>query len=134
MRAEIYRAVLSSLALCISLGDRAEIYYIHVMRNSFETEPARFVYSPVLDHPSVHGQDDTGAALDWTRLEALLVKFARIRQVVRAVRFWRCFAVFYRVSGTSFRTNNLRPAWRVICCSGISVALSYLEIFLTQRH
>jgi hypothetical protein len=26
----------------------------------------------------------------------------------------------------------LRPAWRVICCSGISVALSYLEIFLTQ--
>jgi hypothetical protein len=28
----------------------------------------------------------------------------------------------------------LRPAWRVICCSGISVALSYLEIFLTQRH
>ena len=94
MRAEIYRAVLSNLALCISLGDRAEIYYIHVMRNSFETEPARFVYSPVLDHPSVHGQDDTGAVLDWTRLEALLVKFARIRQVVRAIRFWRCFASF----------------------------------------
>ena len=53
IRAEISRAVLSSLALCISLGDRAEIYYIHVMRNSFVTEPARFVCSPVLDHPSV---------------------------------------------------------------------------------
>ena len=72
IRAEISRAVLSSLALCISLGDRAEIYYIHVMRNSFVTEPARFVCSPVLDHPSFHDQDDTEVVLDWTRLEALM--------------------------------------------------------------
>ena len=74
IRAEISRAVLSSLALCISLGDRAEIYYIHVMRNSFVTEPARFVCSPELDHPSFHDQDDTEVVLDWTRLEALMGK------------------------------------------------------------
>ena len=40
------------------------------MRNSFETEPARFVCSPVLDYPSVHGQDDTEAVLAWTWLES----------------------------------------------------------------
>ena len=42
------------------------------MRNSFETEPARFVSSPALDHPSLHGFEDTEVALSWTRLEALM--------------------------------------------------------------
>jgi IS5 family transposase len=42
------------------------------MRNSFETEPARFISSPVLDHPSFQGLDDTEAVMDWTRLEGLM--------------------------------------------------------------
>jgi len=54
---------LSSFALCISLGDRAEIYYIRVMRNSFETEPARFFSSPALDHPPLQGLDATKVVL-----------------------------------------------------------------------
>jgi len=44
------------------------------------------------------------------------------------------FSVFFWAFTKGFRTNILRPAWRAICCSGVSVALSYLEIFLTQRH
>ena len=44
------------------------------MRNSFETEPVRFVSSPALDHLSLHDLDDTEAVLDWTRLEALMGK------------------------------------------------------------
>jgi IS5 family transposase len=42
------------------------------MRNSFETEPARFVSSPALDHPSLHCFDDTKVVLSWTRLEVLM--------------------------------------------------------------
>ena len=56
----------------ISLGDRAETYYVSVMRNSFETEPALFVFSPVLDSPFILGLDDTEVVLDWTRLEVLM--------------------------------------------------------------
>jgi IS5 family transposase len=42
------------------------------VRNFFDTEPARFVSSPALDHPSLHGFEDTEVALSWTRLEALM--------------------------------------------------------------
>ena len=61
-------------ALCISLGHRAGICYVSVMRKSFVVEPARFISSPALDHPSLHGLDDTETVLDWTRLEALVGK------------------------------------------------------------
>lgn len=42
------------------------------MRKSFETQPALFVSSTALDHPSLHGLDDTEAVLDWRHLEALM--------------------------------------------------------------
>jgi IS5 family transposase len=42
------------------------------MRKSFETQPALFVSSTALDHPSLHSLDDTEAVLDWARLEALM--------------------------------------------------------------
>ncbi len=42
------------------------------MRKSFETQPALFVSSTALDHPSLHGLDDTEAVLDWMQLEALM--------------------------------------------------------------
>ncbi len=42
------------------------------MRKPFETQPALFVCSTVLDHPSLHALDDTEAVLDWTELEALM--------------------------------------------------------------
>ena len=61
-------------ALCISLGHRAGICYVSVMRQSFVIEPARFISSLALDHPSLHGLDDTETVLDWTRLEALVGK------------------------------------------------------------
>ena len=44
------------------------------MRKSFVIEPARFISSPALDHPSLHGLDDTETVLDWIRLEALVGK------------------------------------------------------------
>jgi hypothetical protein len=37
------------------------------MRKPFETHPALFVSSTMLDHPSLHGLDDTEAVLDWTK-------------------------------------------------------------------
>lgn len=42
------------------------------MRKSFETQPALFVSATALDHPSLHGLDDTEAVLNWSRLEALM--------------------------------------------------------------
>jgi IS5 family transposase len=42
------------------------------MRRPFKTQPALFVSSTMLDHPSLHGLDDTEAVLDWTELEALM--------------------------------------------------------------
>ena len=42
------------------------------MRKPFETQPALFVSSTMLDHPSLHGLDDTEAVLDWTKLESLM--------------------------------------------------------------
>ena len=42
------------------------------MRKTFKTEPALFVCSAALDHPSLHGLDDTEAVLDWAQLEALM--------------------------------------------------------------
>ena len=68
----VYNTIINSIL--ISLGDRAGIYYIRVMRNPFETQPARFVSSPALDHPSLQGIDDTEVVLDWTWLEALMQK------------------------------------------------------------
>jgi IS5 family transposase len=44
------------------------------MRKSFDTQPALFVSSTALDHPSLHGLDDTEAVLDWAHLEALMDK------------------------------------------------------------
>jgi IS5 family transposase len=42
------------------------------MRKPFETQPALFVSSTMLDHPSLYGLDDTEAVLDWTKLESLM--------------------------------------------------------------
>ena len=42
------------------------------MRKPFETQPALFVSSTMLDHPSLHCLDDTEAVLDWTKLESLM--------------------------------------------------------------
>jgi hypothetical protein len=56
------------------------------MRNSFESEPVRFVSSPALDHPFLHGLDDTEVVLNWTRLEALMDEIYTRRQSVRAIR------------------------------------------------
>jgi len=42
------------------------------MRKPFETQPALFVSSTMLDHPSLHGLDDTEAVLDWTKLASLM--------------------------------------------------------------
>ncbi len=43
-----------------------------VMRKSFTTQPALLVSATALDHPSLHGLDDTEAVLNWTELEALM--------------------------------------------------------------
>jgi hypothetical protein len=42
------------------------------MGKSFKTQPAFFVSATALDHPSLHGLDDTEAVLDWNHLEALM--------------------------------------------------------------
>jgi len=42
------------------------------MRKSFRTQPALFVAGTALDHPSLHGLDDTEAVLDWSQLETLM--------------------------------------------------------------
>jgi IS5 family transposase len=44
------------------------------MRKPFETQPALFVSGTMLDHPSLHGLDDSEAVLDWTELEVLMDK------------------------------------------------------------
>jgi IS5 family transposase len=44
------------------------------MRKSFKTQPSLFVFGAALDHPSLHGLDDTEAVLDWARLEALMIE------------------------------------------------------------
>ena len=42
------------------------------MRKTFKTQPSLFVFGAALDHPSLHGLDDTEAVLDWAQLEALM--------------------------------------------------------------
>ena len=42
------------------------------MNKAFQTQPALFVASAELNHPSLYGLDGAEAVLDWTRLETLM--------------------------------------------------------------
>ena len=42
------------------------------MQKSFETQPALFVATSALDHPSLHALDSVEAVLDWKKLETVI--------------------------------------------------------------
>ena len=104
------------------------------MRNPFATEPARFVCSPVLDYPSVHGQDDTEAVLAWTWLEALIGEICAYTTGRPSYPLLTSFSSLFLGVWHKLSDKHLAASLACHLFSDVSVALSYLEIFLTQRH
>ena len=45
-----------------------------VMQISFTIQPALFISSTELNHPSLHVLDDTEMVLDWSKVELMLAK------------------------------------------------------------